>query len=193
MAILRSTTNFFARGNSAVEVLPNPPLEPALVDTYQVRLWAADRLIYERVQSVRDWQMRHFYVELLAHACCSTAVLFDNEITVSGNEANDSPTYLSLANAVIDIKWLTVSLSAARTKRGNFVHVTAYAEVDEVSVGAPPTPPFDSWSMYQSLLGIKLTCTPDDARAFGQQLLAELHEVERERIARGIPPAAEVF
>lgn len=188
MAILRSTTNFFARGTSAVEITPNAPLDRALVDTYQIRLWAFDKLVYERVQSVRDWQMRHFYVQEIARACCAVHLLIDQTISVQTNPPDgNEQAFLSLVHVVMSTDWLTFSLSAAHTKKyGDLIHIDVYAEVEEITVGSLDARSAGAWSEYQSLIGIKLSCKPEDATAFGQELLAEIRQVEQQRIALGI-------
>lgn len=189
MATLRSTTNFFARGTSSFEITPNPPHERTLIDTYQVRLWTLDTLVYEQTQSVRDWQMRHFYVQEIARACCSASLLIGQTLTAPELTLGTTQlSFLSLTHAVMSTDWLTISLAGANTKkRGPLIHIDVYAVVEEITLGDIQKRSTGAWSRYQSIKSIQLTCTPEDTFVFGQTLLAEIEEVEQQRVALRIP------
>jgi len=194
MAILKTTINRFPRGYNVLELRPNMPDDPALVDTYQLRLWSAQQLIYERTHSVRDWQMRHFYVQEIARAFMCVDVLLRQEIQCPPDSArsNEPLLFLSFAHAQVSTDWLTISLATSHTRKyGDLVHVDVYAVLEEREIGAIDQRGSEAWGEYQTVVSTHICCTPSDAQAFGAQLRAEIQAVEERRIALGIPKYAD--
>jgi hypothetical protein len=190
MATLRTTTNLFVRGSATLELTPNSPSQSELVDTYSVRLWIHDQLIYDQIQSVRDWQMRHFYVEEIARAFCCCHELLGQEIQCSPGNGPESqqPSFLSLANAKLSTDWLTVVLAATRVKRiGDLVHVDMYLRKAQTTIGDYEHRSTGQWGEWAEMVAAIIFCTPDEAASFGRQLLEEIRKVEQERVALGIP------
>jgi len=189
MAILRATTNFHGRGSSALEIHPNSPQTRELVDTYVVRMWVVDELIYEQTHSVRDWQMRHFYVEEIARACCSARLLIDQKLFAPSDiGGNQQTTFLSRVHAYLSTDWLTIYLSGAITKRhGELISVDVFGQISESIINRDNSQLAKDWGSYQQLVGIQLSCHPEDTLAFGTKLLSEIADVEQQRIALGIP------
>jgi hypothetical protein len=192
MAILQTTTGFFSRGRVALELKPNLPTQRDLVDTYLVRLWVHDQLIYEQTQSVRNWQMRHFYVELIAKAFCCVQEFIGREIycTYKGVDSNESQsTYLSSAYAELDTTWLIIYLSAIRNKRkGDFVHANIFVRKARTIVGDREAEySTGKWGEWDDMIGASILCRPEDAVAFGTQLMSEIKDAEKMRIELGIP------
>src|SRR5689334_18639956 len=126
MAILKTTINRFARGYNVLELTPNPPTNSALVDTYELRMWSAHHLMYEQTHSVRDWQMRHFYVQEIARAFACVDVLLGQEIQCLPDPAlpNEPISFLSFVYAQMSTDWLIITLATSHTKKyGALVHV----------------------------------------------------------------------
>jgi hypothetical protein len=190
MAILTTTINRFPRGYNVLELRPNMPDNPALVDTYQLRLWSGQQLIYERTHSVRDWQMRHFYMQEIARAFVCVDVLLRQKILCPSDNAqsNQPVSFLSFVHAQVSTDWLTISLAASHTKKyGDLIHVDAYAVLEEQECGAIEQRGNEAWGEHQTMITHHICCTPSDAQAFGAQLTMEIREVEKRRIALGIP------
>jgi hypothetical protein len=190
MAILKTTINRFPRGYNVLELRPNMPDNPALVDTYQLRLWSAQQLIYERTHTVRDWQMRHFYVQEIARAFSCIDVLLQQEIQCPSDSAqsNEPVSFLSFVHAQLSTDWLTISLASSHTRKyGDLVHVDAYAVLEAHETGVIEQRGTETWGEYQTGVTAHICCTPSDAQAFGTQLRAEIQAVEERRIALGIP------
>ena len=189
MALLKTTINRFSCGYNVLELRPNLPDEHA-VDTYQLRLWSAQRLIYERTHSVRDWQMRHFYVHEIARAFRCVDVLQQQKILcgLDGSLLDEPVSFLSFVHARLSTDWLTVTLAASHTrKHGDLIHVDVYAMLEEHESGEIDQRGTEMWGEYQTSVAIRIFCTPEDARAFGVQLEAEIQEAEKRRISLGIP------
>jgi hypothetical protein len=170
------------------------PDDPALVDTYQLRLWSAQQLIYARRHTVRDWQMRHFYVQEIARAFVCIDVLVRQEIQClpDGGRVNEPVSFLSFVHAQVSTDWLTISLATSHTKKyGDLVHVDVYAVLEERETGAIDQRGSEAWGEYQTMVTTHICCTPSDAQAFGAQLRAEIQRVEERRIALGIPKYAD--
>jgi hypothetical protein len=194
MAFLKTTINRFPRGYNVLELHPNMPDDPALVDTYQLRLWSAQQLIYARRHTVRDWQMRHFYVQEIARAFVCIDVLVRQEIQClpDGGRVNEPVSFLSFVHAQVSTDWLTISLATSHTKKyGDLVHVDVYAVLEERETGAIDQRGSEAWGEYQTMVTTHICCTPSDAQAFGAQLRAEIQRVEERRIALGIPKYAD--
>lgn len=188
MAILQTTHHYLRRGTAKLELLPNSPTQRELVDTYQVRLWIHDHLVYDHVQSVRDWQMRHYYVEHIARMCCCIQSFIDKTLEgcIVENFADDkfwSPVYVQ-----VDTDWLKVTASAG-TERRNGPNVIFYLSLvqTEHRIGDVEKPSAGLWGEWQERITATILCTPEDAVRFGRQLLQEIAEVERQRIELGIP------
>lgn len=187
MAILQTTVNYFARGYARLELKPNPPLPRERVDTYALRLWIYDQLIYDQTHSIRDWQMRHAYIQNMAQAFRCVRALLGREISCP-NESNGEAEYLSLVSAQIDADWLKVILSASPTKRfGDMVHASLYLRQAAMDIGDFEHRSTGQWGQWATMTWAIILCTPEDAIAFGSQLLEEIRAVEQERIALGIP------
>ncbi len=183
MAILQTTLNQFARGHTALELTPNSPAQREFVDTYRVRLTVHDHLVYDRIQSVRPLQMRHYYVEEIAMTCCRVSDLLDRTLPIP----EDDVAYVPLC-AQLDTDWLAISLSAASTKQfGELVGIHVYLEQAKTKVGDTYYRSRGQWGEWQELIGAVILCAPADCYAFGSQLLDEIRAVEATRIALGIP------
>jgi hypothetical protein len=190
MAILKTTINRFPRGYNELELQPNMPDNPALIDSYQLRLWSGQHLIYKHIHSVRDWQMRHFYVQEIARAFMCVDVLLRQTIECPPERAqvNEPGSCLSFVHAQVSTDWLTISLAASHTKKhGDLIHVDVYAVLEEQEAGTLDHRGSEAWGEYQTLVTVHICCTPSDAQAFGAQLHAEIQAVEKRRIALGIP------
>lgn len=189
MAILHTTVNYFARGRTSLELKPNSPSQRELVDTYTMRLWVHDQLVYDRIQSVRDWQMRHFYVEQIAKTFCCVRELIDKEISCPpGNRSDEREiTPISPICAHLDTDWLKVALSAARTKRyGEIVHVNLYLQQAEKRIGDLESRSSGEWGEWAEMIWAIILCQPEDTIAFGAELLDEIRTAEQERTRLGI-------
>ena len=190
MAILRTSVNHSARGSTTLELKPNSPSQREMVDTYALRLWVHNQLVYDRTHSVRDWQMRHFYVENIARAFCCIRDLIGKEISYIPDNANDDKNgaiFISHACAHVDTEWLQVVISAASSNRyGDIVHVNLYLQQAETQVGNLEHRDSGQWGEWAEIVWSVILCKPDDAIAFGTQLLEEIHTVEQERISLGI-------
>jgi hypothetical protein len=188
MARLETTLNSGTRGYTCFEVRPIHPVTYESVDTYGVRLWVHNQLVYDRVHSVRHLQMRHYYVELIAHALCNPYEYLGKEIQFSPDselepQAGFVPTALACVHLEAD--WMTIVLSAAQTKRfGNMVHMNIYLKNSVTTIGDIER---GRWGEYAEMTWAIILCRPEDAVAFGQQLRAEIREVEKQRIELGIP------
>jgi hypothetical protein len=191
MANLHTTLNYFARGRTTLELKPNSPSQREMVDTYTLRLWVNDQLVYDRIQSVRDWQMRHTYVEDIAKAFCCIRELIGKEISCTMNVATNDEKDLYYHTSVCayeDTEWLRVALSAAPTRRfGELVQVNLYLQQAETQIGDFEYRNTSHWGRWAEMIWAIILCTPDDAIDFGRQLLEEIQSVEQERIALGIP------
>ncbi len=183
MATLQTTVNHFARGHAILELTPNSPAQREFVDTYAVRLTVHDRLVYDRIQSVRPFQMRHYYVEQIAKACCYVSNLLDRKLPDPDDPVASFPMCTRL-----DTDWLAITLSAASTKQfGELVGVRVYLEQAKTKVGDTYYRSRGQWGEWQELVGAVILCAPSDCIAFGRQLLDEVRTVEATRIALGIP------
>jgi hypothetical protein len=173
------------------ELTPNSPEHRELIDTSVVRLWAHDQLVYDRVHSVRNLQMRHSYVQMIAKAFCCCRDLIGKEIYSSCKEAANTeaiPTFLSLVHITVSSDWLTVSLAAARTQRlGEVVHVDLFLQQAKTEVGDVKNRREGKWSEWQNNISARIICRPEDAITFGTQLLTEVDQVEMLRIAFDLP------
>ena len=190
MAILRSTVNLFVRGHATLELTPNSPSQPDLVDTYLLRLWIHDQLVYDQIHSVRNWQMRHFYVEEIARAFCCVRELLGREIQCACTDnANSLSSFLSLVNANLSTDWLTIVLAAAtQVKRiGDLVHVNLYLRKTANIIGDFEHRSKGQWGEWEEMIAAKIFCTPEESVAFGLQLQEEIKKVEEERVLLGIP------
>jgi hypothetical protein len=191
MAILRSTVNLSVRGYAALELTPNSPLQRDLVDTYSVRLWVHDQLIYDQVHSVRNWQMRHFYVEEIARAFRHIRELLEKKIECMPDESTDEqvvPSFLSFVHARLDVDWLSLILAATHPKRiGELVHVNIHLRKAEHRIGEFKSESPGQWGEWEELVSATVFCTPEEAVSFGIQLQEEIRQVEQERIQLGIP------
>jgi len=190
MAILRTYVNHSARGSTTLELKPNSPSQREMVDTYALRLWVHNQLVYDRTHSVRDWQMRHFYVENIARAFCCIRDLIGKEISYISDNANDDENgaiFISRVCAHVDTEWLQVVLSAASSNRsGDIVHINLYLQQAETQIGGLEHRGSGQWGEWSEIVSSVILCKPDDAIAFGTQLLEEIHAVEQERISLGI-------
>jgi hypothetical protein len=191
MATLRSTVNLFVRGYAALELTPNSPSPPDLVDTYHLRLWVHEQLIYDQIHSVRNWQMRHFYVEEIARAFCCVRELLGREIQCVSEDNTDNqhlPSFLSLVNANLSTDWLTIVLAATQVKRiGDLIHVNLYLRKTDNIIGDFEHRSKGQWGEWEEMVAAKIFCTPEDAVAFGIQLQEEIKEAEQARVLLGIP------
>ena len=191
MATIQTTVNYFARGYTRLELKPNSPSPRELVDTYALRLWIHDQLVYDQTHSVRNWQMRHRYVENIAQAFRCARELLGKEISCPPENTSSSDKerdYLSLACAQMDADWMKITLSAAPTKRfGDMVHANMYLRQAATVIGDLEHRSIGKWGEWATMTWAIILCTPDDAVTFGKQLLEEIHFVEQERIALGIP------
>ena len=192
MAILQTTTaHYHPRGRAKLELTPNSPTQHELVDSYVLRLWVHDQLIYDRIHSVRNWQMRHLYVERIARAFCCIRELVGKQIRCASENTEDDqgqPTFISFVCAQIETDWLKVMLSAAPTKRyGDVAHVVLFLQQTHKEVGDIERRSVGEWGEWDEMICATILCGPEDAIAFGTQLLGEIHTVEQERIALGIP------
>ncbi|MCB0194575.1 MAG: hypothetical protein KDJ65_21675 [Anaerolineae bacterium] len=173
-----------------MELIPNSPSQRDLVDTYNLRLWIHDQLIYEQIHSVRNWQMRHFYVEEIAKAFRNIRILLGKEIQISedNEERQSSASFLSFVNAALDTDWLRVILAATQPKRtGDLVHVSLYLRKTENTIGDFEHRSTGQWGVWEEMVAATIFCTPEDAIAFGVQLQEEIRQVEQERVSLGIP------
>jgi len=139
MAILRTTVNHSVRGSAILELIPSSPIQRELVDTYSVRLWVHDQLVYDEIQSVRNWQMGHFYVEKIAEGFCAVRNWLGQKITVldeqDENDAEHQESLLSFVTAELSTEWLIVYLRATNTKRGELVHADIFLRKSHNKVG----------------------------------------------------------
>ncbi len=184
MATLQTTVNHFARGHTVLELTPNAPTQRDLVDTYRVRLSVHDQVLYDRIQSVRDWQMRHRYVEDIAKACCRVQQVLGQELPHTDDDDGYFPLSMDMTT-----DWLTISFRAAPTKKiGDLVVVQVYVEQAKTRVGDTYHRSRGQWGGWQELIGAVICCTPADIIMFGTQLLDEISAVEQARILLGVPP-----
>lgn len=187
MAIIGTTTNYFARGSATFELTPNAPTQRELIDTYQMRLWVYDQLVYDEQHSVRNWQMRHFYVSEIARACQCVRQVLDQRISCPAAHdegyAVESPV-LSLVHTKLSTDWLTLLLAAATVKQQELVHMNLYLRKAHATVGDMMRRSRGQWD---ELIAATIFCTPDEAIGFGTRLQQEIAAVERARISLGIP------
>ncbi len=194
MARLHTTILNSVRGTSTLEIKPNSPSQREMVDTYTLRLWVHDQLVYDRIHSVRDWQKRHFYVEEIARAFCCIHDLIGETISCAPNvvsNGTDETEFLSPVCAHIETDWLQIVLSATNTKRrGDIVSINLYLQQERNLVGDPKKLSLESlgnWGEWGEMLWTTILCKPEEAIAFGKQLLEEIYTVEQERVSLGIP------
>ncbi len=192
MAILETTqARLFPRGFTRLELTPNMPQPRERVDTYTVRLWIHDQIVYDRVHSVRDWQMRHYYVEMIAHAFINARVFLGREIAYSP-ETKIAPRYGSVptspACAHLDAGWITVVVFASTTKQhGDLVQVNLYLQNARTLVGNMENRSRGDWGEYADMTWGIVLCRPDEAEHFGRQLRAEIDTAEAQRVELDIP------
>jgi hypothetical protein len=191
MAILRTTVNHSVRGSATLELIPNSPIQRELVDTYSVRLWVHDQLVYDQIQSVRNWQMGHYYVERIAKGFCAVRQLLGQKIVFSekqdDNDNEPQESLLSLVTAELSTDWLTVYLKATHTKRGELVHANIFLRKSHNEVGSIEHDRKGQWGEWEDMIAAWIFCRPDDAIAFGKQLLEEIEQAERVRVELGVP------
>ena len=183
------------RGSATLELTPNSPVQRELVDTYLVRLWVHDQLVYDQIQSVRNWQSGHYYVELIAKGFCAVRQLLGQRISFlkeagdTDNEQHES--LLSFVTAELSAEWLIVYLKATNTNRGELVHVHVLLRKSDHEVGSSEHDPKGQWGEWDDMIAAWIFCRPDDAIAFGKQLLEEIGQAERVRVELGIPDSDE--
>ncbi|GAC1358186.1 MAG: hypothetical protein NVSMB42_17320 [Herpetosiphon sp.] len=197
MATIRtSTKHYHPRGSATFELTPQHPLEYKLVDTYLMRLWVHDGLVYDAIQTVRNWQMRHFYVSEIARACRYVRELIGKEIVCSpsaGDAHTHEPSRLSLVHARLSTDWLTINLAATtigptRTKQQHeLVHMHLSLQKTHTVVNESLRSSRDTWGEWNEMITATILCTPEECITFGTQLQDEISEVEQARIALGIP------
>ena len=170
---------------------PNAPTQPELIDTYQLRLWIHNQLVYDQVHSVRNWQMRHFYVEKIARAFCHVQDLIGKKIYLpseNGSDEPSNPAFLSFVHAELNTEWLTVLLSANHTKqKGDLVHVLVFLQQSEHRIGDIDRRSLGQWGEWREMLSARIICKPEEAVNFGAQLSEEIKQVEQARDSLGIP------
>jgi len=190
MAILRTTVNHFVRGSATLELTPNSPIQPELVDTYSVRLWIHDQLVYDEIQSVRDWQSGHYYVENIAKGFCAIQNWLGHKITTleryDENDAEEHESLLSFVTAELSTDWLIVYLKATNTNRGDLVHANIFLRMRHNTVNKFEPNDKEAWGEWEEMIAARVLCRPEDAIAFGKELLEEMQEAERVRIELGI-------
>src|SRR5207253_8946122 len=114
MAFLETNSNYLRRGKIKLELSPNSPTPRDLVDTYILRLWAGNTLIYEMKHTVRNWQMRHYYVQEIATACCNVRELIGKEISYDAKtpkEVDEGRRFHSLLHSDFDVVWFHLALA----------------------------------------------------------------------------------
>jgi hypothetical protein len=189
MAILRTTVNHSVRGSATLELTPNLPTQTALVDTYSVRLWVHDQLVYDEIQSVHDWQSGHYYVENIAKGFCTIQNLLGQRISAleqSEDENEPHEVLLSPVTAELSTDWLIVYLKATNTNRGELVHASILLRKSHNQVGKFEPDRQEQWGQWDDMIAAWIFCRPEDAAMFGKQLLHEIKEAERMRIELGI-------
>ena len=189
MAILRTTVNHSARGSATLELTPNSPIQRELVDTYSVRLWIHDQLVYDETQSVRSWQSGHYHVEKIAKGFCAVQNWLGQRINLLEKYENDTEPHeslLSFVAAELSTEWLIVYLKATNTNRGDLVHAHIFLQKSHNQVGKFEPDRKGQWGEWGDMIAAWIFCTPDDAIAFGKQLLEEIKEAERVRVELGI-------
>ena len=192
MARLETTkARLFPRGYTCLELTPNMPEPRDLVDTYMTRLWIHDRLIYDRVHSVRDWQLRHYWVLRIAYAFCNAPSFVDRQIEYLPEPNLESRAWYvasSEASAHFDAEWMQVDISAALSKgHGELVQVNLFLQNTRTRVGDFQARSEGRWGESADFTWAMILCRPDDAVAWGRKLLAEIDAAEVQRIERGIP------
>ena len=191
MAILETTIGLTLRGYTCLELRPVLPVTPETVYTYNVRLWVHDRLVYDRIQSVRHLQMRHYHVEMIAHALCNPRAYLGTRIQFSADpelvpQADSFP--YSVAAVHLETDWLTMVIYATENKRvGEAVAANIYLRNSEMTYGDIEKTSQGKWGRFEELVWAMVICRPDDSIAFGQQLRAEIREAERQRVELRIP------
>lgn len=174
MAILETTLAHFNRGHTRFELTPNEPTERALIDTYEVRLWIHDQLVYSQRHSIRNWQMRHDEIRYIAKNFCCVRTLIGQTLecpVATPGDIGPDDHYLSLVHARMDVEWLQVSLAATHPRRfGEIVHVHLLVRESETTIGDTFHRSKGNWGYWQKMIGAYLFCKPDNAIAFGNQL-----------------------
>jgi hypothetical protein len=195
MAKLHTTVNHSVRGSATLELTPNLPTQRELVDTYSVRLWIHDQLVYDEIQSVRNWQSRHYYVENIAKGFCAVQNWLGQRISVleqlDENDTEQRETLLSFVTAELSTDWLIIYLKATNTNRGELVHVNIFLRKSHNTVGKFEPGRKEQWGEWDDMIAAWIFCRPDEAVAFGKQLLEEMEQVEKTRVELGIPDSDE--
>lgn len=191
MAILRTTVNYFVRGSATLQLTPNSPVQRELVDTYSVRLWIHDKLVYDHIQSVRNWQMRHYYVQQIAKGFCVVRQLLGQRINFTeeqgDNDNEQQESLLSFVTAELSTDWLTVYLKAADFRGDELVHANVLLRKSHNEVGSIEHDREGQWGEWDDIVVAWFFCRPNEAIAFGKQLLEEIEQAERVRVELGIP------
>ena len=195
MAILRTTINHSARGSATLELTPNSPIQRELVDTYSVRLWIHDQLVYDEIQSVRNWQSGHYYIENIAKGFCAVRNWLGQRISVleryDENDTEQREVLLSFVTAELSTDWLIAYLKATNTNHGELVHANIFLRKSHSKVGKFEPDHKEQWGEWDDMIAGWIFCRPEDAIAFGKQLLEEMEQVERIRVELGIPDSDE--
>ena len=190
MAILRTTVNHSVRGSATLELIPNSSIQRELVDTYSVRLWVHDQLVYDEIKSVRNWQSGHYYVENIAEGFRSVRNWLGQRISVlePHDEDENEPleSLLSFVTAELNTVWLIVYLRATNTNRSELVHANIFLRKSHNQVGKFEPDRQEQWGEWDEMIAAWIFCRPEDAIAFGKQLLEEIKEAERVRVELGI-------
>lgn len=191
MAILRTTVNHSVRGSAMLELTPNSPIQRERLDTYSVRLWVHDQLVYDETQSVHGWQSGHYYVEKIAKGFCAVQSLLGKRINVLEqyeDETEPHEVLLSFVTAELSTDWLIVYLKAvnSNSNRDEFVHANILLRKSHNQVGQFDPDRKEQWGQWEDMIAAWIFCRPEDAIAFGKQLLEEMQEVERVRVELGI-------
>lgn len=130
MAFLETNSGYNIRGKAKLELTPHPPTPRELVDTYVLRLWVGNELIYDMTHSVRNWQMRHYYLREIATACCNVRNLIGKEIRYepkTPKEADEGREFYSLLHSYFDADWLRITLAVGTSARhGDLVQVKLF-------------------------------------------------------------------
>ncbi len=189
MATLISTLLQSRRGNSRLEVTPNLPENSELTDTYTIKLWVGEELVYDRVQSMRNWQMRHFYVEQIAHAFCNVDKWIDKStsLSVTDSETKKQANFNFPDYAELNTEWLRIFLAAWNRPQNKGEIVVANIYLTNIERTAGNRDGGETWGEWQEITSASIFCSLKEAKQFGTNLLSEIEAAEAMRIKLGIP------
>ncbi|HLO28478.1 MAG TPA: hypothetical protein VK249_05050 [Anaerolineales bacterium] len=135
--------------------------------------------------------MRHYYVQQIAKGFCVVRQLLGQRINFTeeqgDNDNEQQESLLSFVTAELSTDWLTVYLKAADFRGDELVHANVLLRKSHNEVGSIEHDREGQWGEWDDIVVAWFFCRPNEAIAFGKQLLEEIEQAERVRVELGIP------